>query len=314
MKSSTLSRNLGMRLTGVRWGLSRNVPVFTMAPSASARSLSEDDGERWFTPDIISLRQTSSFVFDENRIFGRDKDKDLIVEKLLSGEQRYGGTHVPVMAIVGMEGLGKTTLAQLVFNDLRMRQSFDNHVWVYVSERFDINTITRNIINSLTNRTCHFTELADLQEKLADEVKDKVVLLVLDDVWNERADCWELLCTPMLSARICQIILTTRSEEVARLVQTMPSHRPSCLSFDEGWSMFKQVAFPGKKEFDNPTNLIKIGKSIVQKCKGLPLTIMKLGSMLCYETDENIWDDVLENGFCSLKESHHENSPALDFS
>ena len=78
--------------------------------------------------------------------------------------------------------------------------------------------------------------------------------------------------------------------------------------------MFKQVAFPGKKEFDNPANLIKIGKSIVKKCRGLPLTIMKLGSMLCYETDENIWDDVLENGFCSLTESHHENSPALDFS
>ncbi|CAL4988170.1 unnamed protein product [Urochloa decumbens] len=269
-------------------------------------SLSENDGQRLFTHDISSMRHTSSFV-PEKTIVGRDRDKDIIVDKLLSGEGENGGNHVSIMAIVGMGGLGKTTLGQLVYNDQRLRQSFDNHAWVYVSEHFDVNTITRDIINSLTKGTCEFTELTDLQEKLADEMKDKKILLMLDDVQNERGDCWESLCLPMSSARICKIILTSRSEEVARLVQTMPPHRPSCLSFDESWSLFKQVAFPVDQEFDaTPANLIEIGKNIVKKCNGLPLAVKTLGSMLCYETDENIWVDVLENELLHMEKSRYQ--------
>ncbi|CAN6371942.1 unnamed protein product [Urochloa humidicola] len=268
-------------------------------------SLSENDGQRLFTPDISNLRHTSSFV-SEKSIVGRDRDKNIIVDILLSGEGENGGNHVSIMAIVGMGGVGKTTLGQLLYNDQRLHQSFDNHAWVYVSEHFDVNTITRDIINSLTKRTCEFTELTDLQEKLADEMKDKKILLVLDDVQNERGDCWESLCLPMSSARICKIILTSRSEEVARLVQTMPPHRPSCLTFDESWSLFKQVAFPVDQEFDTTSaNLIEIGKNIVKKCNGLPLAVKTLGTMLRYETDENIWLDVLENEVLHLEKAHY---------
>ncbi|TVU21978.1 hypothetical protein EJB05_31650 [Eragrostis curvula] len=267
-------------------------------------SLSENDGERLLTPDISSLqRHTTSFVHKKG-ILGRDKDIDIIVEKLLAREGENGGRHVSVMAIVGMGGLGKTTLAQLVYNDPRLRQSFDNHAWVYVSENFDVNTITRDIINSLTKEACDFTELSDLQEKLADEMKDKRILLVLDDVQNERGDCWDLLCLPMCAARICKIILTSRSEEVARLVQTMPSHRPSCLSFDESWSLFNQVVFDDQA-FDAPANLIEIGKNIVKRCQGLPSAIKTLGSMLRHETDEDKWVDVLEYELSHLEKSHY---------
>lgn len=258
-------------------------------------SLSEDDGEkRLFTLDSSSFRETSSFLL-EKKVLRRDKEKDIIIDKLLSGEERNEGSHVSVLAIVGMGGLGKTTLAQLVYNDPRLCHSFDEHAWVYVSEHFDINAITKDIINSLTRGTCQLTELADLQEKLADEIKDKRVLLVLDDVQNERGDCWELLCLPMSAAKICKIIVTSRSEQVAKLVQTMPPHRPRCLSFDEGWSLFQLAAFPDDaQELHAPANLIEIGKKIVKKCKGLPLAVKTLGSMLCNDTDEMRWVDVLE--------------------
>jgi hypothetical protein len=137
-------------------------------------SLSEDDGEkRLFTPDSSSFRQTSSFLL-EKRVVRRDKEKDMIVDKLLCGEERNQGSHVSVLAIVGLGGLGKTTLAQLVYNDLRLCHSFDKHAWVYVSEHFDINAITSDIINSLTRGTCEFTELADLQEKFFLERRQKL--------------------------------------------------------------------------------------------------------------------------------------------
>src|SRR5438128_2331972 len=128
-------------------------------------TLSDYDGERRFTPDYSSTQHTSSFV-SESSIIGRDREKDLIVEKLFSREREKVGSPVSVMAIVGMGGLGKTTLAQLVYNNTRVRQSFDKFAWVYVSENFDVVTITRNIINSLNKGRCEYTELADLHDKL----------------------------------------------------------------------------------------------------------------------------------------------------
>ncbi|TVU18617.1 hypothetical protein EJB05_34724 [Eragrostis curvula] len=143
-------------------------------------TLSENDGERRITHDISDLRHTSSFVVEKS-ILGRDKDRDKIVEKLLSDGGKNFESPLSVIAIVGMGGLGKTTLAQLVYNSPRVRQSFDKHAWVCVSTPFSVSTITRNIINSLIRGTCEYTELADLQRKFAYEIKDKKVLLVLDD-------------------------------------------------------------------------------------------------------------------------------------
>ncbi|KAL6659892.1 hypothetical protein ACP70R_002721 [Stipagrostis hirtigluma subsp. patula] len=276
-------------------------------------TLSEYDGERRVTPDISSLRHTGSVV-SEKGIHGRDYDLHNIIQKVLPSERNTVESHVAVMAIVGMGGLGKTTLAQLVYNNARVRQAFDKFAWVCVSERFDVKTITRNIISSLTKQSCQATELSDLLENLAAEVREKRILLVLDDVWNERRDCWELLCMPMSTTRVCQIIVTTRSEAVARLIQTMPSYHPNCLNSDESWSLFKQVAFSVDQEEDIPANLMEIGKSIARRCKGLPLAIKTLGSMLRYESDQQRWEDVLESVLWDLEQPRNEVLPALELS
>ncbi|XP_066338078.1 putative disease resistance protein RGA3 [Miscanthus floridulus] len=131
-------------------------------------SLSENDGERRFAPDLSTLRHTSSVVFDKS-IIGREQERDKIIDKLLSRKGENAVNPVSVMPIVGMGGLGKTTLAQLVCNSQRVRQSFENRAWVFVSENFDIKTMTRNIITSITEpgQQCMHSELADLQRKLA---------------------------------------------------------------------------------------------------------------------------------------------------
>ncbi|KAJ1275215.1 hypothetical protein BS78_05G119300 [Paspalum vaginatum] len=276
-------------------------------------TLSENDGERRFAPDITSLRHTSSVVFEKS-ILERDQDKDKVIGKLLSREGEKGGSPVSVMAIVGMGGVGKTTVAQLVYNSPRVRQSFEKYAWVCVSEQFDVSTITRNIITSLTSLECKYTQLAVLQRTLANKVNGQRVLLVLDDVWNERRDCWELFCAPLTTSKICQIIVTTRSEGVPRLMQTMPFYHLGCLSFDESWSLFSKAVCIGEQEVENATILIEIGKSIVKRCKGLPLAIKALGSMLRYETDERSWKDVLESELWDFEKPRNEVLPALELS
>ncbi|EAY90262.1 hypothetical protein OsI_11836 [Oryza sativa Indica Group] len=275
-------------------------------------TLSENDGEIRLTPDISGL-QTSSVVF-ENSIVGREKDKNNVVEKLLSKRGDNLASPVSVMAIVGMEGLGKTTLAQLVYNHPEVCKYFDVHAWVCVSEQFDINNITQSIIVAITKEKCDLSELPNLQERLVEEIKQKKVLLVLDDVWNERRDCWDLLCMPMNTAKLCMIVVTTRSEKVAKLVQTMPNfYNLECLSFDESWMLFKQVALTVNQE-NAPPNLVEIGKAVVKKCKGLPLAIKRIGSMLHYETNEQSWLEVLENVLYDMDQPWNEVSPSLELS
>ncbi|GJN13430.1 hypothetical protein PR202_gb00132 [Eleusine coracana subsp. coracana] len=147
--------------------------------------LSENDGEKRLIRDTINFQHTSSLIAKKT-IVGRDHDKRRIVESIISMQEKIVRNLVCAIAIVGMGGLGKTTLAQLVYNNLRLRQLFDKHAWISVSENFDISSITRNIFSSLTNGRCEQIEFVELQERLANQIRDKRVLLVLDNVWNEK--------------------------------------------------------------------------------------------------------------------------------
>ncbi|CAL4993330.1 unnamed protein product [Urochloa decumbens] len=277
-------------------------------------SLSENDGEKKFVPDIRRVRHTSSIVYSP-RIVGREKDKENIIEKLMSwsGEGSSVGNHLSVLAIVGMGGLGKTTLAQLVYNDTRVQEYFDLCAWVYVSDHFDVENITRKVITSLTRNTCDHIQAGALQGTLRDLVKEQRVFVVLDDVWNEQSDYWKLLCMPLLYASRCGIIVTTRHSSVASLVQTMPLYNLNFLNPEESWLLFKQTAFVAQG-IATAEILATIGRSITEKCNGLPLAIKTLGSILRYESDTNKWQDVLESELWDLKQSKNEVLPALELS
>uniref|UniRef100_A0A0E0J204 NB-ARC domain-containing protein n=1 Tax=Oryza nivara TaxID=4536 RepID=A0A0E0J204_ORYNI len=274
-------------------------------------SISDQDGERRIVPDIQSTRDLGHMVAEQS-IVGRESDKDTVIEMLMSGQGSNDASHISVLAIVGMGGLGKTTLAQLVYNDPMVFQSFDVRVWVYVSEHFDPRSLTKKIIVSVTKNSIDLSELVDLQERLAHEIWRKKCLLVLDDVWNERWDCWEILCKPLSAARQCNILVTTRNVAVARLVQTMPHFAMDHLSPDDSWTLFEKTVTVQGNVIQG--NLVDIAKKIVEKCDRLPLAIKTLGSMLRYETNERSWIHVLESEIWDLDKQHDEVLPALELS
>ncbi|WVZ85311.1 hypothetical protein U9M48_032256 [Paspalum notatum var. saurae] len=254
-----------------------------------------------------SQRYTSSIVHEPS-IHGREVDKNNVTKMLLSEVRPMS-----VLAIVGMGGLGKTTLAQLVFNDQSVRQSFDKLSWICVSEQFDVKKITRNIISSLRKQKQKALELNDLQKDLIEQIEGKKLLLVLDDVWNEHSAPWDSLCSPLMATKLCRIIVTTRSRTVARLVQTMPFYSLNCLSSAASWSLFEQITFEGQAP-SAYSSFIQIGEGIVERCKGLPLAIKTLGGMLRYETNEERWKDVLESDLWDLDPQQNDIFPALELS
>ncbi|XP_052136866.1 putative disease resistance RPP13-like protein 1 [Oryza glaberrima] len=284
-------------------------------------SISDNDGERRTAPGIECVRPTSYFVVKES-IVGRESDREKVIEKLMFGEGSNVASHLSVLAIVGMGGLGKTTLAQLVYNDQTMCQSFDVRAWVYVSDHFEPKSLMEKIsvsIEELSNELSspkenskELSELVDPRNKLVKKIKGKRIFLVLDDVWNERMDCWEAFQDPMLAAQQCKILVTTRNLPVARLVQTMPHYSMNHLSPQESWTLFKRTVTTPENAIQG--NLVDIAKKIVEKCDRLPLAIKTLGSMLRYETHESRWIDILESDLWDLDKAQSEVLPALKLS
>ncbi|XP_059652592.1 putative disease resistance RPP13-like protein 1 [Cornus florida] len=252
-------------------------------------------------------QETTSLV--ESNVYGRNNDKERIIELLLSDNAT--GNEICVIPIVGIGGMGKTTLAQLIYNDARVNGNFHMKSWVCVSDAFDICKITKKIVDDVTASNNDFNNLDQLQIKLKASLAGKKILIVLDDVWNHNYNDWDFLRRPFSGgAQESRIIVTTRIDEVASAMGTVPSHHLEQLSFEDCWSLFSKHAF-GSRDFMDHSDQESIGKQIVEKCKGLPLAVKSLGGLLRSKQDIEDWKNILKSEIWDLVS---EISPALRLS
>jgi uncharacterized protein YoxC len=227
-----------------------------------------------------SKRLPTTSLVQESGIFGRYDDKEKIISKLLS-DNATGNENPCVIPIVGMGGIGKTTLAQLVYKDERVKKHFDLKAWVCVSDEFDVLKLTKTILEEVGLSTnADSKNLNLLQVMLQEKLMGNKFLFVLDDIWNENYAHWEALSNPFnFGAHGSTIIITTRNESVASIMHTVPSHHLKTLLEEDCWSLFAKHAFHGYNSDAHP-KLQVIGRQIVKKCKGLPLAAKTIGSLL----------------------------------
>jgi len=145
--------------------------------------IDEEDGSK--LPQYFRL--PSSPLSDQSIIYGRDADLKMIVEMLIdSHQQRQEEDYTAsIIVLVGMGGVGKTTLAQTVYKDGKINEHFDKKAWVCVSDEFVVEKISKDALVSATGKSSNLTVFSVIQEKLLVEWEGKKFLLVLDDVWNE---------------------------------------------------------------------------------------------------------------------------------
>lgn len=261
--------------------------------------LREEDGVRRAETNI---RRSTSSLADLSEIYGREDDKNRIVNALLSALDDSDDNAIPVVSIVAMGGMGKTSLAKLVYNDKRVEQHFQVRSWVWVSEVYDEIRLTRAIIESVTDQICVLKDLGALQDRLSRVLSGKRFLLVLDDIWNEDPNHWETLQASLISgANGSRIMITTRNESAASIMGTEPFFRLGGLQRRYSWVLFCRHAFYGYQAVASPS-LVAIGRKIVDKCKGVPLMLKTLGGLLSSETSEEIWDEILRSDIWDLEE------------
>ncbi|XP_057497802.1 putative disease resistance RPP13-like protein 1 [Actinidia eriantha] len=254
---------------------------------------------------------TTSLIY-EPHVYGRDKDENGIIELLLGDES--GDNKVGVVPIVGMGGVGKTTLAQMVYNNGAVKKHFDLKAWVCVSDEFDIMRVTKEIFESVTSGTCEYSSLDQLQVQLKQAMSGKRFLLVLDDVWNKSHRDWSSLKSPFNDgAQGSKVIVTTRNTDVALMMGTGAYHYLKQLSEDDCWSVFAQHAF-GNTSINASPNLVSIGRKIVEKCGGLPLAARTLGGLLRCKLRDDEWEDVLNSKIWELSDKESDIFPALRLS
>ena len=160
-------------------------------------------------PTQALYRQTHSALDESAEIYGRDGDKEVVVKLLLDQQDQH---IVQVLPIIGMGGLGKTTLAKMVFNDSRVQKHFELKMWYCVSENFEATAIVKSVIELATNKRCDLPDTIELlRGRLQEVLGRKRYLLILDDVWNEEQQKWEDDLKPLLCSSICgpgRIIIT----------------------------------------------------------------------------------------------------------
>ena len=280
-----------------------------LARQKGALGLKESTYSSVGSGSYVSQKFPSTSLVAESVIYDRDADKEMIIDWLTSE------TDIPnqlsILSIVGMGGLGKTTLAQHVYNDPKMDDAkFNSKAWVCVSDHFNVLTVTKTILEAINDKKNDSENLEMVHKKLKEKLSGKKFLLALDDVWNQRRDQWEAVQTPLsYGAFGSRILVTTRDEKVASIMQSKV-HRLKQLREDECWNVFQKHA---SKDDNLELNLelTEIGRRIVEKCKGLPLALKTIGCLLRTKSSISEWQSILESNIWDLPKEDSEIIPAL---
>ncbi|XP_047252529.1 putative late blight resistance protein homolog R1A-10 [Capsicum annuum] len=215
---------------------------------------------------------------------GRDDQRERLVEHLTTG---YSG-EPKVIPIVGMGGIGKTTLANEVYSDTCIRSHFDVCAWATISQQHNVKEILLSLLRSTKVDKVFSESEAELANMLQKSLKGKRYLIVLDDIWKTEA--WDAVrqCFPREN-KGSGILLTTPNTEVARYAGTKNSLPMRFMDQDESLNLFRSVAFSSE---ELPSELETIGKQIVDECHGLPLTIVMVAGLLKSKRAIEDWESV----------------------
>ncbi|PAN43034.1 hypothetical protein PAHAL_8G206000 [Panicum hallii] len=245
---------------------------------------------------IDNLRLSALYRKATELVGTEEKSNDLI--KRLVDDGGVASKQQVVVSIVGFGGLGKTTLANLVYEKLKGK--FDCGAFVFVSHNPNMDMIFKNMLHQLDGENYKYinNQATWSEEQLISELRKflehKRYFIVIDDIWNNSA--WETIQYALIQNECgSRIITTTRNLDVAK--QSGAVYQLEPLSFTDSTKLFNQRIF-GSEDKCPPDNLAEASRKILRKCGGVPLAIITIASMLsnrnAKENTQNYWSRVYQ--------------------
>ncbi|CAL4977293.1 unnamed protein product [Urochloa decumbens] len=229
---------------------------------------------------------------EESKIPSRDNVKSEIISKLVEYNEGKGDH---IVSIVGLRGSGKTTLAQQICHDDKIKGHFKGTIfWVHVSHEFCRDKLIGKLFEAIIERKSDLHTHQHMIRTISEKLRAMKFLLVLDDAWHEDRHDWENFMVLLNSDTSgSKILLTTRNHNVATVVESKHVFRLAFLREEENWSFFLKCS--GWLEENLDSNFIQVGKDIVKKCGGVPLTIKTLGYVLRERKGINTWRAIRDS-------------------
>ncbi|XP_073015307.1 putative late blight resistance protein homolog R1A-10 isoform X2 [Primulina eburnea] len=256
------------------------------------------------TTEYIRSRSFSSPVdhsstadqITENKVVEFDDDLNAVKERLYEDSAK-----LQIIPIVGMGGIGKTTLARRAYEDSLFAQYFDIFAWATVSGEYQRRDTLSQLLQSLKKYTTDRNQQSDeseaqLEKQVYQNLFGRRYLIVIDDIWNTKA--WDDLKMVFPNDdNGSRILLTTRISDVAVYAgsSSIPIHQMKLLNEDQSWKLLQENIF-GQESC--PLHLVELGKKVARNCRGLPLTIVVVAGLLLSSgnmKEEELWESIFEN-------------------
>ncbi|XP_078158244.1 disease resistance protein RPM1-like isoform X2 [Carex rostrata] len=243
---------------------------------------------RWRTTEYELFKKEGDLV-------GIDENKKKLMEMLIDDESKHN-----VISVLGMGGVGKTTLVTDVYKTVK--KSVGGCAWITVSQTWERDQLLRKILqelhredpNGITIDGIESMDFRSLFQTIQNYLKNKRCLLILDDVWT--TDVWHCISDILPEGNAASIILTTRNREVALLAPEKQIMEIIPLKEHHSWDLFCKTAFKKNNTNICPEDLTLWARKIVEKCEGLPLAILAIGGvMACKEQTEREWKRMWED-------------------
>ncbi|CAI9107967.1 OLC1v1007464C1 [Oldenlandia corymbosa var. corymbosa] len=232
-------------------------------------------------------------IVEEEHVIGFDGAAQTVEDMLIKGPE-----HLEVISIVGMLGLGKTTLAKMVYKDSDVDYAFMARAFVYLSKDYDKREVLLKILADVTksapSEEVTRMNLEQLESHLKQLLDGRTYLVVLDDVWEQQH--WDSLLNVFpKNNRRCRVLITTRNVDVAKYANPSLNslYKLDFLSDENCQELLRWRVF---RQNDCPSELVNYEKIIVAKCAGLPLAVVVIaGILLNHSTVIDWWRHVADS-------------------